>query len=444
VKAFRFKNPAYVLITALALLTIIGWDARPAAAQTKTSIPKERRQYIVATVNKKPITRLDWDERVRVALMMADLPITPANSQQVALPVLRNLVEEQVKLQEADRLNLSVGEDEVGAVYASIEQANQMPSGGLTKLLQDRQVSAKAYRDEIRTNLLWRKVVQRAVIPEVQVSGEEVVRLRQRKLSLLDQPTYQLSEIVLSGDDATTNKPIPPAVLRDTAKRLLAALNGGANFGKLAKQFSNSASAADNGNLGWVAESLLADDQRALLADQTKGRIFPLEREREVILYWLQDVRQPDASISNAVAMDSKQILLPAATSLEQALAVRQQLIPASCDKLEAALKDAAGDKAGDKGKIVDLTGSKLADYPRTLSTQLVGLPINGITTPTALADGGGYTMLKLCQLNADAVAGLTSKELTAELRQEKIQRNADQYLRTLKRNARIEIKAGG
>jgi peptidyl-prolyl cis-trans isomerase SurA len=442
VKAFRFNHPAYVLITALALLLTVG--ARPAAAQGTPPIPKERRQYIVATVNKKPITRLDWDERVRVALMMADLPITPANSQQVALPVLRNLVEEQVKLQEADRLNLSVGEDEVGAVYASIEQANQMPSGGLTKLLQDRQVSAKAYRDEIRTNLLWRKVVQRAVIPEVQVSGEEVVRLRQRKLSLLDQPTYQLSEIVLSGDDATTNKPIPPAVLRDTAKRLLAALNGGANFGKLAKQFSNSASAADNGNLGWVAESLLADDQRALLADQTKGRIFPLEREREVILYWLQDVRQPDASISNAVAMDSKQILLPAATSLEQALAVRQQLIPASCDKLEAALKDAAGDKAGDRGKIVDLTGSKLADYPRTLSTQLVGLPINGITTPTALADGGGYTMLKLCQLNADAVAGLTSKELTAELRQEKIQRNADQYLRTLKRNARIEIKAGG
>jgi peptidyl-prolyl cis-trans isomerase SurA len=442
VKAFRFNHPAYVLITALALL--LGVGARPAAAQGTPPIPKERRQYIVATVNKKPITRLDWDERVRVALMMADLPITPTNSQQVSLPVLRNLVEEQVKLQEADRLNLSVGEDEVGAVYASIEQANQMPSGGLTKLLQDRQVSAKAYRDEIRTNLLWRKVVQRAVIPEVQVSGEEVVRLRQRKLSLLDQPTYQLSEIVLSGDDATTNKPIPPAVLRDTAKRLLAALNGGANFGKLAKQFSNSASAADNGNLGWVAESLLADDQRALLADQTKGRIFPLEREREVILYWLQDVRQPDASISNAVAMDSKQILLPAATSLEQALAVRQQLIPASCDKLEAALKDAAGDKAGDRGKIVDLTGSKLADYPRTLSTQLVGLPINGITTPTALADGGGYTMLKLCQLNADAVAGLTSKELTAELRQEKIQRNADQYLRTLKRNARIEIKAGG
>lgn len=441
-KAFRFNHPAYVLITALALL--LGVGARPAAAQGTPPIPKERRQYIVATVNKKPITRLDWDERVRVALMMADLPITPTNSQQVSLPVLRNLVEEQVKLQEADRLNLSVGEDEVGAVYASIEQANQMPSGGLTKLLQDRQVSAKAYRDEIRTNLLWRKVVQRAVIPEVQVSGEEVVRLRQRKLSLLDQPTYQLSEIVLSGDDATTNKPIPPAVLRDTAKRLLAALNGGANFGKLAKQFSNSASAADNGNLGWVAESLLADDQRALLADQTKGRIFPLEREREVILYWLQDVRQPDASISNAVAMDSKQILLPAATSLEQALAVRQQLIPASCDKLEAALKDAAGDKAGDKGKIVDLTGSKLADYPRTLSTQLVGLPINGITTPTALADGGGYTMLKLCQINADAVAGLTSKELTAELRQEKIQRNADQYLRTLKRNARIEIKAGG
>lgn len=441
-KAFRFNHPAYVLITALALL--LGVGARPAAAQGTPPIPKERRQYIVATVNKKPITRLDWDERVRVALMMADLPITPTNSQQVSLPVLRNLVEEQVKLQEADRLNLSVGEDEVGAVYASIEQANQMPSGGLTKLLQDRQVSAKAYRDEIRTNLLWRKVVQRAVIPEVQVSGEEVVRLRQRKLSLLDQPTYQLSEIVLSGDDATTNKPIPPAVLRDTAKRLLAALNGGANFGKLAKQFSNSASAADNGNLGWVAESLLADDQRALLADQTKGRIFPLEREREVILYWLQDVRQPDASISNQVTLDSKQILLPAATSLEQALAVRQQLIPASCDKLEAALKDAAGDKAGDKGKIVDLTGSKLADYPRTLSTQLVGLPINGITTPTALADGGGYTMLKLCQLNADAVAGLTSKELTAELRQEKIQRNADQYLRTLKRNARIEIKAGG
>jgi peptidyl-prolyl cis-trans isomerase SurA len=403
--------------------------AAPTPTPTVSKPPLQDGQYIVATVNKKPITRFDWEQRIRVALVMADMQPTAANSEQVALPVLRNLVDEQVKLQEAERLNLSVKPEEIDNVYASIEQNNKMAKGGMKQMLKKLQVSEAAYDNEIRASLLWRKVIQRALIPEMQVSGDEVMRARQRKLAVMDRPEYRLAEIVLNSEDPSTRDRVI-----ESAKGLMQALAAGADFYKLAKQFSSSPSAAEGGNLGLIPESLLAEDQRQLFKNQGAGRVLTLERNDEIVIYWLQEVRQPNQTYNKSIQLNVKQILLPADGDLAMAQATQQSLANTDCGQLTTQLESQVPG-----GRVLELSDAKLSDFSRSLAAELASMPVGGVTTP--IKADSGYTMLKLCQLNLDGVAGLGTKELTDGLRQEKILQSAAQYLRTLKRSARIEIK---
>jgi len=430
------NTPVYAETAAKPKPKAASQPAAAAIAPAASKSPSQDGQYIVATVNKKPITRFDWEQRIRVALVMADMPLTPANSEQVALPVLRNLVDEQVKLQEAERMNLSVKPEEIDNVYASIEQSNKMPKGGMKQMLKKLQVSEAAYDNEIRASLLWRKVIQRAVIPEVQVSGDEVMRARQRKLAVMDRPEYRLAEIVLNSDDTASRERV-----MESAKGLMQALAAGADFYKLAKQFSSSPSAAEGGNLGLIPESLLAEDQRQLFKNQSGGRVVTLERNDEVIIYWLQEVRPPNQAYSKSIQLNVKQILLPAEMELSQVQATQQNLASTAntantdCDQLAAQV---ASQVSG--GRVIDLGDAKLSDFSQSLAAELVSIPVGGVTTP--IQADSGYTMLKLCQRNLEGVAGLSTKELTDGLRQEKLIQAAAQYFRTLKRSARIEIKA--
>ncbi len=429
-------NPVYAETAAKPKPKPASQPAAAAIAPAASKSPSQDGQYIVATVNKKPITRFDWEQRIRVALVMADMPLTPANSEQVALPVLRNLVDEQVKLQEAERMNLSVKPEEIDNVYANIEQSNKMPKGGMKQMLKKLQVSEAAYDNEIRASLLWRKVIQRAVIPEVQVSGDEVMRARQRKLAVMDRPEYRLAEIVLNSDDTASRERV-----MESAKGLMQALAAGADFYKLAKQFSSSPSAAEGGNLGLIPESLLAEDQRQLFKNQSGGRVVTLERNDEVIIYWLQEVRPPNQAYSKSIQLNVKQILLPAEMELSQVQATQQSLASTAntantdCHQLAAQV---ASQVSG--GRVIDLGDAKLGDFSQSLAAELASMPVGGVTTP--IQADSGYTMLKLCQRNLEGVAGLSTKELTDGLRQEKLIQAAAQYFRTLKRSARIEIKA--
>ncbi|MBU3655540.1 MAG: hypothetical protein FGM23_04185, partial [Alphaproteobacteria bacterium] len=246
-------------------------------------------------------------------------------------------------------------------------------------------------------------------------------------------PSY---EIVLNSDDTASRERV-----MESAKGLMQALAAGADFYKLAKQFSSSPSAAEGGNLGLIPESLLAEDQRQLFKNQSGGRVVTLERNDEIIIYWLQEVRPPNQAYSKSIQLNVKQILLPAEMELSQVQATQQSLASTAntantdCDQLAAQV---ASQVSG--GRVIDLGNAKLGDFSQSLAAELASMPVGGVTTP--IQADSGYTMLKLCQRNLEGVAGLSTKELTDGLRQEKLIQAAAQYFRTLKRSARIEIKA--
>ena len=88
---------------------------------------------------------------------------TPVGSDEIerfSQQIIENLVDEQLQLQEAERLDIRVEDSEIQAAVARIERQNGLASGQLINLLTSRNVDANTLIDQIRATLAWRKTVE--------------------------------------------------------------------------------------------------------------------------------------------------------------------------------------------------------------------------------------------------------------------------------------------
>ena len=94
--------------------------------------------------------------------------------------------------------------------------------------------------------------MNRRLAPRIDIGAEEVDDILARLKESEGENTYRLGEIFLS-----VNRPDEEASIRETAERLVEQIRGGARFGALARQFSQAATAAVGGDLGWNPRSQL-------------------------------------------------------------------------------------------------------------------------------------------------------------------------------------------
>src|SRR5690606_11259295 len=104
----RFRPTAFlrgaILATALAGTVL----CPPTAAHAQ-----QQGAAIAAVVNDQIISTYGLQSRMRLALLSANLEATPENQQRLAPQVLRQLVDERLQMQEAQRLNISVTEKDL-------------------------------------------------------------------------------------------------------------------------------------------------------------------------------------------------------------------------------------------------------------------------------------------------------------------------------------------
>ncbi|MFN4090770.1 MAG: SurA N-terminal domain-containing protein, partial [Alphaproteobacteria bacterium] len=104
-----FSLTAFFRCAALAIAAAMA--AAPVAAQQGFAALVGR--PIAAVVNDQIISTYDLDARLRLGLFSANLPATPENPQRLLPQALRQLVDARRQMQEAQRLNVTVSDDEM-------------------------------------------------------------------------------------------------------------------------------------------------------------------------------------------------------------------------------------------------------------------------------------------------------------------------------------------
>jgi peptidyl-prolyl cis-trans isomerase SurA len=393
---------------------------------------------IAAVVNTEVISVYDLLARLHLIVASSNLPDTPEMRQRLAPQVLRGLIDERLKLQEAKRLNIKVSDEEFNAAVADIERRNNIPSGSFADFLKARGIDAATIFEQIRAGIAWSKVIQQRVRPRVQITDDEVRETMERIRANANRPRFAVSEIFLAVDTPEQEESV-----RQSAERILEQINKGASFATIARQFSQSATAAVGGDMGWVEEGQLDTDLDNALRKMQPGQIAgPIRTAGGYYILALRDKRAAGAGAGtnvNDVTVSIGQVFLavPAKATAAQIdsqkkLATTISETATDCDDIQKLSRESGATSGG------LIRNVKVGSLAEPLRPPALSLPIGKASEPIQTKDG--LVVIMVCERSGDAALP-KDEEVRDMLGRQRLESLANRYLRDLRRGAFLDVR---
>ena len=285
---------------------------------------------IAATVNETVISNYDVDQRTALFVATSGVSPTKDNLPQIRGQVLRSLEDEVIETQEANKHRITATKAEVEKALGNIAADNKLTVEQIMSAIGQAGVSAATFIQQLSAQIIWQKLVAARYGSDVRVTEQQVDEAMNRLKRGADKPQFLLSEIYFAVD-----RPEDETMVRASAEQIAQQTRQGASFQSIASQFSQSPSAADGGDIGWVIEGQLADEIDHALSGLRPGQIAgPVRAEGGYYILLLRDRREPAGT-------EIAQASAPVATDPNAPLPLDRFLIPLPPNP-DAALKDRA------------------------------------------------------------------------------------------------------
>lgn len=399
-----------------------------------SSVASKELVGIAAIVNDSVISILDVIARTKMTALASGLQDSPELRAQLVQPVLQNLIEEKLQVQEAERRGLSVTDEEILSAFASVENQNGIMPGQLEKWLTSIGLPMVIFEDQIRAQLLWGKVLATGLRPQVNVKEEEVEQELARLQADRGKPEYLVSQI-----DFYPGPTRSVDALFAIAEELVAQIRGGADFGALAAQFSDSALAGLGGDMGWLSSAQVLPELRNILSEMSLGEISaPIQSVSGIHIIQLRDRRQIMVADSGEIRVNLVQIILPQIPAGADA-AEQETLIGKISDNIRGCEEMAAMAERLDPNNSGSLGWVSLKDLPEQFRGPLSELPI-GIPSKLLLWREGIHVMM-VCDRQNPAEAIDHAWEIRDRMERTKLETLSRRLLRDLRRSALVDIR---
>lgn len=232
---------------AIATLSLSAVCAGPAPA----SVPGVPLDGIAAVVDEEVILHSDLARRVRTVragLARSGNPEPPLDV--LRAQVLERLILERVQLQRAERVGITVSEDQLNQSISNIARSNGMTLDQFVEALAADGVSFAEMRDDVRADIIMTQLRQREVLARINISPREVdAFLAGEGAAALDNREFRVQHIMLRADsDAEAAE---ADRVRALGEELVRRARAGEDFGGLAVAHSAGQQALEGGDLGW-------------------------------------------------------------------------------------------------------------------------------------------------------------------------------------------------
>ena len=382
-----------------------------------------------AIVNDEVISLLDLEMRVRLAMLAAGIEPSPEAHRRLGRQVLRNLIDERLQLQEAERLGIQVSKAEIETAIDTLAKQNKRSRGEFLGLLNQRGVMVESLVEQLKATIAWQGVIARQLNPQVTISEEEIEAAVARQRAGQGKSERLVAEIFLAVDDPTQDEEI-----RRSAQRLIDQLRKGARFSDLARQFSQSATAPVGGDLGWVGDSQLPGELSDALSRMSPGQIGgPI---RSLTGYHVILLRRERRIEAGEEWLGLKQVFMPVPkeADAEATASVRSETTEMAgtlngCTSMDAKAEELGG-ASGDLGEV------RVGDLPANLRNAVANLEIGQASQPIQREDG--FVVLMVCSRRGD---GIDRDRIESGLRRERVDMLSRRHLRDLRRAANVEMR---
>lgn len=428
-------------LTAAGLLAgpAAGLAANPPPSAVPAQAPAADATKIVAIVNGDVISRGDVDNRRRLFALSTGLPMSPEVLDRLVPQITHQLIDERLRLQEIQRRRIVVDDQDIAHAIAEVEQRNGMPPGTLRQRLAADNVDFRTLVDQIRVQIGWTRVLREVLGPRLQVTDADVAEQERLLKQQIGQTEFHVGEIFIPAET-------PPSLedARKFADTVIQQLRAGAPFPVVAAQFSQSQTALEGGDLGWMQPSQIDPAELRVLNEMPVGAVSnPIVVPGGLSIVSLRGKREighdPATMLSVRQAFFKFTSLLdqnnPTAQQ-KQALEQARHLSATAkdCDAIDAANKSLGAGRPSDPGQI------RLETVAPALRNVLEHLPEGHPSQPLVAQDG--ILVIMVCS-REEKNLGLPSKqELTERIISDRIELASRQLMHDLQRRALLDVRS--
>jgi len=412
------------LLSAFSLLFMLGTGL----SQTNAALE------IVAKVNGKAVTNYQVDQRAAFLHMVTNLEDTAQNRAQIKQDATQMLIDEILKLDAAAALDPTLTQRSRETAHKLVDENFAANGKTGSQRLREQGVDSSNIQQKFITDIVWGEFIRF----KFQTKFAELDTIVDKVLARIEanarQPQVKLSEIILLPEP---NRPLDRTLF--LANEIIKAVNNGANFNAIAKQYSASGTATNGGQLGWVILDQLPDHIQEQVKMTKIGAVSaPLQRDGLIILIRNEGSRQDGVAdpsqdiitLARAVYPLSKDASnadkLEAAAKLERDTASIN-----SCDGLVALNQDYG---SGIQGLIKNIS---LGSFNRPLQALVNELKASVPSKPLSFTEG--ISVFMLCDRISPKIT-LPSRDELLRVEFDKIFGSlSERYLLQLRRSAIIE-----
>ena len=218
---------------------------------------------IIVKVGQQIITKQEMEYEIRKKEMLIKSNASkPINVNELRKIVLDELIEKKVVLEHASRIGIEISNQEIEYVINNIIKSNEITLKILINDLKENGTDLEKFKNEIKDELIIKKVKDAEIKAGINVSDYEVDALIKEKESVKDIK-YEVLHILIKKRNTHDEEKIKQIQSILTAE----------NFQKIAQQYSDGPNALNGGNLGLIELSSLPDAFQNKLKYMKEGEI---------------------------------------------------------------------------------------------------------------------------------------------------------------------------
>jgi len=230
---------------------------------------KESSGDAVAKVNSKKILRADVEKYYLMQTSQAPQTPSAEEATSLRLAILKQLIDDEIMMQKAEKLGLLATEEEVNSKLAEVKAPYTEEQ--FEQRMKERSLTADDLKREFRRNITIEKVINKEITSKITISDADIAayyNAHKAEFNLVE-PRYHLAQIVVTSGPSpesgnVKNKALNEADARKKIQMIENRLDSGEDFATVAMNYSEDPSTAGNGgDMGFIPESAIKSDPSA-------------------------------------------------------------------------------------------------------------------------------------------------------------------------------------
>jgi len=255
---------------------------------------------IVANIGNQIISSYELKNKIKTIIFLSKQELSQKNINMVKEQAIRSLIDSKIKDQELSKYNISKDDGANSDIFLkNISSQYGTNVAGLQKIFLENDLDFEIYSNELKAEFYWQKLIFSLYKDKINLNDNELNNELDKIVK--DQKNineYRLAEIEISFlNDSKNQKNIED--IYDQIKKL--------GFKDAAIKFSQSTSAFDGGDLGWISEKSLSNKIFNIIKKMKVGDVSkPIQQTNTLLILKLIDKRATNINQLNIAQVRKK------------------------------------------------------------------------------------------------------------------------------------------